>query len=222
MNNNFSEQSCFIRKITTGKIKKTVTENGVPVLKINIEYPEICGSLSKSENVYNNFYRTLTENYAKYCEEKLSRRIMRSNLKNPDFRPYGEIMKYYITANNERYISTVCEITHFDGYFSKTQRYSHVWDISKGIILPYEYFLRKNGMTVKKVRSEIAGMIVDRIKNGGGEFSYTENSVKRYAFKCDPNNYFLTENGIAFWFPRGTLAPESEGFPTYVIKCDLL
>ncbi len=210
------------RTINKKTIKKTIFEGNIPILKINIEYPEIDCDLLKGEKIYNDFYKRLTTNFQRYCEEKLSKQIARSSIRNENFRPFGEIMKYYITANGDNYISTLIEITHFDGYFKETLRYGHVWDIKNGVLLPYEYFFRKMKTNVKSVRREIAKIIYERIKEGGAEFNYTENRVKRYAGKVDPNNFFLVDGGIAFWFPVGTIAPESEGFPTYVVKTDCI
>lgn len=221
MSNTFDNNKQDFRKITNKKIKKNINYGDLIILKINIEYPQISEPQTKQEKAINSFYQALSNNYANYCENKQSKKITKYVINNNDFRPYGEIFKYFITLNNDRYFSVLTEITHFDGYFSKTQRYSHVWDIQKGIMLPCEYFLTKLKKNVKTVRYEIAQMILERVKNGAGEFSYTEKRIKKYAFNCNPYNYFLTENGIAFWFEKGTIAPESEGYPTFVIKCDI-
>lgn len=218
MNNHLSDNHKGQKVINKKNIKKTICRDNTPVLKVNIEYPEISDGTLKVNKIFTNFYYNLAENYAKYCEDKLSKQIFLKNIRNDDFRPFGEIMKYHITLNNSKYISVLLEITHFDGYFSKTSRYSHVWDTEKGILLPCDYFLRKMKINVKTLRREVAKIIYERIKDGGEEFGYTEKRVRRYAMKTDPNNFFLTENGLAIWFDRDTLAPETEGFPTFIIK----
>lgn len=208
-------------RVISKKIKKNVNSGDRVILKINIEYPQISGAQTKQEKAINGFYETLASNFAFHCENTESKRITKICVNNPDFRPYGAVYKYFITRSCDKYLSVVTEIAHFDGYFSKTQRYSHIWDMEKGIMLPCEYFLMHLRKSALSVRREIAGMILEQVKNGSGEFTYTEKRVKKYAFGCRLHNYFLTENGIAFWFEKGTVAPESEGYPTFVIKCDI-
>ncbi len=210
--------------ISTERIRKTVrNENGIKILEINIEYPQLSDNDKKNEFTaeFNGFYQKIAENYSKYCEKKILNNLRKPNVNNFDFKAYGEIMKFYIPYIDEKYISVICDITHFDGYFKKRIRTSQTWSCEKSIILPCEYFLSKASKSVKEVRRDVGNIILEHLKNGTTEkceFSFTAKSVGKYAFKVNVNNYFLSEKGLGFWFECGTLAPESEGFPTFFIN----
>lgn len=210
--------------ISTQRIRKTVcNENGIKILEINIEYPQLSDINSKKEFAaeFNGFYQRIAENYSKYCEKKILNNLRKSNVNNSDFKAYGEIMKFYIPYSDEKYISVICDITHFDGYFKKRIRTSQTWSCEKNIILPCEYFLSKASKSVKEVQRNVGNIILEYLKNTATEkceFSFTSKSVAKYAFKANVNNYFLSEKGLGFWFECGTLAPESEGFPTFFIN----
>jgi hypothetical protein len=70
---------------------------------------------------------------------------------------------------------------------------------------------------VRKIRKKIGDMISENLKEENHTFSFTEKGVRRYAYSINAENMFLCKNGLAFWFDAGTIAPESEGFPTFVI-----
>ena len=131
-------------------------------------------------------------------------------------------MKFYITRHCEKYLSVVTDISHFNGYFTEKTRFSCVWEKDKNRILPYAYFLDIEKISVRDVRKKIKEAIENELKDGAPQFAYTEDNVKKYAGRVSPENYFLTDCGIAFWFTPGTLAPASEGFPTFVIKSNNL
>ena len=222
MNNNIPDCRREVHSICRENLRKTVLSENIPILKVNIEYPCICGDEVPFYKKFNDFYKSLSSNYEKYCEKILSRKIENRRKNIDSFRPYGEIMKYFISLNSERYISVVLDITHYDGYFNKCLRISHVWDTQKGIILPVEFFLGKANLNVRKLRREICSLIYERVEKGGEEFHYTEGRIRRFAHRVNPENFFLVDGGIAFWLPVGTIAPESEGFPAYVIKSEYI
>ncbi len=205
--------------ITTQRIKSTVTKENAKIMEINIEYP----SLNKSENDeaskrINSFYLKLAKSYSAFCE-KMAERVNTAEFLSSSMHPMGGVMKYVIPFNTSEYISIVCEISFFDGYFKRTSRLSQTWDAVKGIMLPCSYFLKREGLSVKAVKKKVGDIISQKIREERNDFSYTDKSYKKYAYNADPKNYFLCSRGIAFWYGSGTLAPSSEGFPTFVIPC---
>ena len=203
--------------IKTEKIRKSLKSDNVRILEINIEYPQfLYDSSSEQISKINSFYKKFAENYEKYCECRLFRKILQSDFKKENFTPYGEIMNNIITYTDEKYISVLTDISHYDGYFIKRERMNHIWSVSKGVILPLNKFLL-SPKSRKRIKNEVGKQIVEQLYNKISNFSLTENSVKKYAFNVNTDNFFLCKNGIGFWFEPGTLAPESEGFPSFVI-----
>lgn len=204
--------------INIEKIRKSLHDKDERILEINIEYPQAEASdIPIINEKINGFYKKVAENYVDYCESKLRKRIIVSRNGNKDFRPYGEIMKCIITYSDSDYLSILFEITHFNGYFKRTSRMNHTWSLKKGIILPVGYFLKKMNKGEKQLRGEIGKKIFESVSGKETDFSYSEKSIAAYAMKADLSHFFLCRNGIAFWFDPGTLAPENEGFPAFVI-----
>lgn len=204
-------------EIITGRIRKTIKNDASPLVEVNIEYPVIRSNYQNDNyNKINDFYSRCSESFYIYCEKKISEKA-RTKMNSTDFRTFGEIVKFFVPFCDNEYLSVVCDITHFDGYFKKTSRLSQTWRIEDAVILPVYYFLRKEGVTTKIIRRNIGDIIHKSIGNDREEFSYTAQSIKKYACKVNTKNYFLSDRGMAFWFESGTLAPESEGFPTFII-----
>ena len=205
-----------VYEIKKEKIRKTLNDDLNNIMEINIEYPELhSAENNKSVAQINRFYSGISASFFKYCEKKF-RKIKQSNDSGEKTKT-AEIMKYFVPLKNENYLSVVYEITHYDGCFSETHRIAQTWNIKQGLILPVTFFLKSNGLNVRRIKKEVGDIIMQGIKESESDFSYTLKSIKRYAYRVDPENYFLCEKGIAFWFDKGTLAPDTEGFPAFVI-----
>lgn len=202
-------------KIVGCKIKKSLESEGITILKVNIEYPKICEDTEFS-SVFNSFYEKIASNYFTFCEGVLFKKLKKKKCTDELFRPYGEIMKYFITFNNDKYISVVCDISHFNGYKKETRRFSFVWSIENKIVLPLEHFEKEYCVKKHDIRKRICEIIMEQIKNECCEFDYSEKSIRRYAGRVNFSNFFLTNNGLAFWFDEGTLAKRENGFPTFI------
>ena len=203
--------------VSIEKIRNTIKKDGRRIMEINIEYPIVQGNNEKSFDRINKFYSEIAEKYFAYSKKNGNRISESSDEALYNSKAYGEIMKKHIALKTEKYLSVVIEIIHFDGYFSKRMRFSQTWNVEKQIILPLSYFLKMNRETRYSIKRKIYNKIIDEIKKGDSSFSYTTESIKKYAGNVNPNNFFLCENGIAFWYDCGTLAPENEGFPTYIV-----
>ncbi|MBR5309285.1 MAG: hypothetical protein IKU43_10955 [Clostridia bacterium] len=201
------------------KIRKSIDVNGKRAIEINLEYPQI-KTTEKAESTFNDFYSSLVRNYMSFCEKKLIKTAEARMRSDDSFRPFGEIMKCIVSYEDNFCISVILDITHYDGYFRKMRRISQVWSKKDGIILPSKYLIKKYNLTPRKIRKRIGDMISENLKNEGHTFSFTEKGVRRYAYGIKPDNMFLCKKGLAFWFEAGTVAPESEGFPTFIIPTE--
>ncbi|MBR3995416.1 MAG: DUF3298 domain-containing protein [Clostridia bacterium] len=207
-----------IPNIKKERLRKTLTFENIKVLEMNIEYPVFNrNEVDADYKSINDFYKKLSDNYINYCELVLYNRIKKHYTHNDNIKPFGEIMKFFAPHNSKDYVSVICEITHFDGYFKRTTRINQTWQYKDNIMLPANYFYKKIGMSHKKIKKYIGDIIMEKIKNGNADFSYTDKSVRKYAYNVNTNNYYLCKKGVAFWFDTGTIAPESEGFPAFVI-----
>lgn len=204
-------------KVECCNIRKSLKNENMPLLEINITYPRISAD-SEFSVLFNSFYEKIANNYSTWCEEMLYRKLLKKQKNDTLFRPYGEIMKYFITYNSDKYISVVCDISHFDGYKKETKRFAFVWSCENKIVLPFEHFEKELCLDKKDIRKKICETILGQIKSERCEFDYSERSLRRYAGHVNFSNFFLTKAGLAFWFDKGTLASADNGFPTFIYK----
>lgn len=218
MINNTTEQIENSIKTHMEKIRKSLDIEGRRGLEINIEYPQIddvkCGNCCKKINA---FYFKMAESFCEYCEKTAIKNTEKSIRESESPKPFGEIIKSFIPYHDDVYISVLLEITHFNGYFKSTRRVCHTWDYINGLLIDKRGILKKLSKSGKAVKKQVGDMIMSSVQNGTADFSYTENKLKKYAYRVNLNNFFMCRNGIAFWFDMGTIAPESEGFPTFIV-----
>ncbi len=206
-----------IYEISTEKIRNTIKKDNIRIMEINIEYPVIENKENSAIiDKINRFYNNLSERFSGYCE-KVSSAAWDSSINDNKFRPMGESMKFHVSYSDNQYISFVIDIIHFDGYFKSTKRLCQTWDIKDGVILPLRHFMKINGDTKKSIKEKVKSLIFESVAESCNNFSYTKASLEKYAGKINFNNYFLCTNGIAIWYDCNTLAPESEGYPTFII-----
>ena len=207
------------------RIAETLTDDdGRALLRVNIEYPQ--GDLPtankrKSNETFNGFYAAAASEYFAFCKTKRVKQAYTALCRDPDRKPFGEIMKYYVTFDSARFLSVVIEISHFDGYFSQAARFSHVWDVETQLVLPVSLFCDKLGVRVSDIRKQVGDLVMQSVERGNTDFPFAEKRLRRFAYRVDPSRYFLTPRGLAFWFRPGTLADEAFGFPTFVLPCDM-
>ena len=48
-----------------------------------------------------------------------------------------------------------------------------------------------------------------------GEFLFYEDWPRRVAVDFDPDNFYLTEDGVVVFYPLHTLCPAAEGIPEF-------
>ena len=145
-------------KIERSKIRKSLKNENSSILEINIEYPEICADTEFS-SVFNSFYEKTANNFSSWCEGILFPKLLKKNRNDKLFRPCGEIMKYFVTYNSDKYLSVVCDISHFDGYKKETKRFAFVWSCENKIVLPLEYFEKEFCITKKDIKKKICEII---------------------------------------------------------------
>lgn len=214
-----------IHNIRKQKIIEALTgDGGRTLVRVNIEYPQ--GDLAdvpkrKESETFNGFYAAVAAEYFGFCKTDRIKQASAALARDTDRKPFGEIMKYFVTFDSVRYLSIVTEITHFDGYFSQTARLSHVWDAESQLVLPISYFCDKFGLRASDIRKQVGDAVTLSVERGNTDFPFSEKRLRRFAYRVDPSHYFLTPRGLAFWFGRGTLTDEAFGFPTFVLPCDM-
>lgn len=201
-------------RIKNIKVRRSITSDGITSVEVNIDYPYLINY--SDDDPINKFYFTISQNFLKYCED-VSGKINQDYIESSDFKKMGGVLKFYTSYLSDDYVSFVFDSIWFDGFFKSLRRFSQTWCLKSKRILPVKFFLNEYGYSRRDVKVLIGNIISENIKKNVCDFSYNKKNVKKYLYHVNPDNFFLCRNGIAFWFEPGTIVPENEGIPTYII-----
>lgn len=207
------------------RIEKIVLESqmlyqGNPVLHYRIEYPqfyqlyqlnelgkvnqwyELSAKLRKSKNE-DRLYWDAAEQYRYFSENQFP------------FHMYEAISVYEITYNEDDKISLYYDdYIYSGGAHGSTVRSSDTWSVTSGDRLPLSKFLKPN-MTYQMIIEDINNQIANQISKG--EKYYFDNYQQLVAEYFNPQNYYLTKDGIIIYYQQYEIAPYASGIPEFLI-----
>lgn len=142
----------FTKKIKFSLIEKQIkeeilSEDGKPLLKLNLKYPEI--QCPKKDPLRKNalpFYQRLAEGLLHYAKNDFLKSAKRAFEGSESFMPFSVVMRWTKTHESEKYLSILIEISFSDGksepmYERKTQ----IWERKFGTKCRFsDFFDTKN------------------------------------------------------------------------------
>jgi len=135
-------------------------------------------------------------------------------------RLFGAQMDYAASYNDNGYLSLYFDRYEYTGgAHGNTLRRSDTYELSTGRVLPLSaYFPR--GFDYMKI---IIENILDQARTVmETEQIYFENYEELILKYFDPQSYYLTSEGIAFYFQQYEIAPYSTGIVVFTVPYDIL
>ncbi len=143
----------FTKKIKFSLIERQIKEellsdNGTPLLKLNLKYPEIqCHKKDPLRKNAFEFYKRLAEGLEHYAKNDFLKtaKIAKSSSESV-FVPYSVVMRWENTFESEKYLSILIEISISDGRNEPfKERKTQVWERKFGTKTHFsEFFDRKD------------------------------------------------------------------------------
>lgn len=130
-------------------------------------------------------------------------------------RPFESVLNYTVTYNTADYLSMYSDRYEYTGgAHGNTLRRSSTYDLRTGRTLPLEAFFPR-GFDYATVFLEAILTEARRIMETEPVFfeNYEELIVKYF----DPDNYYLTEKGVAIYYQQYEIAPYSTGIVVFEI-----
>lgn len=174
----FSVEEATIKREVKG-------EDGACLVRINIRYPDIaCGKKDPLSIFARDFYKNVAEAFCKYAETELYKRAKTVYESDKDgFLPFSAVMKYEITALDERLFSVYTDMAVSDGRNEPSvERKAQVWERDFGTKCKAQYFMPKKVLHEKL--SEI--LEKDELKRIDPEL---------FVMRDGALEFFLRENG---------------------------
>ena len=192
---------------------------GIPVLSASILVPDP-GPEKTAPRRIKRYYQLQCRAFLRYCERWLLpqaeaeyRQALASSAPLPSF--HAEL-HYQVTYNEGGLWSLYTQSREFTGSgLPLVTRRGDTWDLATGYPAPLSSFFPKGSAWRKKLLSLASEEIQRRERAGAGRFH--ENWRRELRRRFNSQNYYLTSEGLAFFFPMYALGPASEGIPTFLV-----
>lgn len=205
-------------------LKKKITArpvyNHTALIDISIAYPQVVmKSNPPVSSKISDFYRQTALNYYNYAMDKLYHTALddyheRKNNRIP-FHTYTAMMTYEVPLNLNGLLSITYDIYEFTGgAHGNTVKHADTWNMLSGNRLDLsDYFISPSYKSI--IFHNITAQISDQIAQGNNYYfdNYQTNVFKYF----NENNYYLTPDGFAFFYPLYTIAPYVAGIVTFIV-----
>lgn len=194
------------------------TVDDIPVLTAAVSVPQaVSGSQSVTRRIQK-YYRAQSQAYFRYCETWLLpparaeyHSALAASAPLPHFRAE---LTYRITYQQASLLSLYTQSLE-----TTTQRFlsrrGDTWDLSTGYPIPLSDFFPPHSPWKQSLMKTVAASIQRQEEEGAAQ--YAQHSPRALRRQFNPMNYYLTEEGVAIFFPMYSIAPPMEGIPTFLI-----
>lgn len=193
---------------------------GMPVLSASVRVPQPEPAADRVTRRIKRFYQLQCRSFLSYCERCLLpqaaaeyRAALSASRPLPLFRAE---LDYWVTYNEGGLWSlyTQSRETLGSGGVLLTRR-GDVWDLASGYPVPLRDFFPPRGAWKKRLLAHAAEEIQRRERAGAGR--WREDWRKELRRRFNPQNFYLTAEGLAYFYPMYAIAPASEGIPVFVL-----
>lgn len=190
---------------------------GIKIISCHIVYPQFIGN--------SNFLVQLNKNYYKeaimkkeYCESILYQEAVQALLDGSKAFPYEIIATLTLTLQTDDIISFYQEdYLYTGGANGQTKRIGQTLQTKSGHILHLRDFVQNKQTYVSCIQNDI----IKQIESSQDIDNYFDNYTTLVKTTFQPQNFYLTSEGIVVFFDLYDIAPHSTGIPTFLISYQL-
>lgn len=200
--------------------ERTWTVEEIPVLTASISLPTPAEGSERAARRIRRYYQLQSRSFLRYCERWLLpaaeaeyRAALASSAPLPSFRAE---LEYRVTYNENGLWSLYTQSRErgADGRTLLTRR-GDTWDLTSGYPVPLAaFFPRRSGWKRKLLAAAEAEI---RRREAAGAARWNENWRRELRRRFNPENFYLTGDGLAFFYPMYALAPASAGIPVFTV-----
>ena len=195
------------------------TVEGIPVLTASVEVPQPQGADMVSRRI-RRYYQTQCRSFLKYCERWLLpqaeaeyRAALAASAPLPCFRAE---LGYRITYNEGGLWSLYTQSRELTlpGRTLLTRR-GDTWDLTTGYPVPLSAFFPARSSWRKQLLA-LAAEDIQRQERAGIS-RYAPDWRKKLRRRFNSRNYYLTDEGLTYFFPMYSIAPAAEAIPAFTL-----
>lgn len=206
-------QTVNIKKVTYKRIVKC---HGKQALQVSLSYPRLVSEDFGARKI-NRYYQVSAERWRERWEGELYRQVCQGLEEDiTGALPWETAFDFTETYNRDGLLSLYTDAYEFTGgAHGNTVRRGDTWEVATGTPRTlYSFF-----PGVKRPKQHIIEQILEeaRKQNAGGEHLFFEEYETKIREQFDPNRFYLTEQGIAVFYPLYAISPYAEGVPTFFL-----
>ncbi len=194
----------------------------VLLVEANLKFPQLMqfsDKKTKQEIAFNNHYIKIVTKTEGYCQSTLlSQASSEYGFRQPNdlFTNYVHYLQFTVSYNTERFLSLFLENYEFTGgAHGTTVQTGETWDMNRGKLVSLQELFTPFFNYRSIIISNVMLQASERQKNG--EVMYFENLLQNIIKYFDEKNYYLTNEGIAVFYPLYSIAPYVAGIQTFVV-----
>lgn len=189
---------------------ETIVIHGKERLRIHLRCPHFEGEESVCRKL-NLFYGDTEKEFLDFCKKRYAPTLTHKDGK--EFNDCSASMSWYLTFENGKVLSILTDISVFDGTRRHMRRYAHTWDLFDCTPIA----AKKAFDTTSAAKHRYIQLICDKIRRKEGGLPYDRNAESTASRYFDFDRYYLTPNGLAFYYKNGLLFPSDSRCPSFVI-----
>lgn len=196
------------------------TVEGIPVLTAAVSLPRPEPAADRTPRRIQRYYQLQSRSFLRYCESELFpqaeaeyRAALAASAPLPQFRAE---LSYCVTYNQGGLWSlyTQSRESGMPGRTLLTRR-GDTWDLSAGYPASLtDFFPPRSGWKKRLIGLAEAEI---RRQEAAGVARYHEDWRKRLRRTFNAQNFYLTEEGLTFFYPMFAIAPAVEGIPAFTL-----
>lgn len=214
-----SEAEFAVRPVETERVWDV---EGVPVLQARASLPEPVEEARQWRRV-RSFYRLQSRAFFRYCQGELrpwaAAEYHAARRDSAPLSCFQASLEFQETYRAGRLWSLYTELRENAAPGSPMRRrWGDTWDLRAGYPAALADFFPRR-VPWKRILMDLAAAEIERQEKRG--LSCYHPDWRRRLRRCfNPRNYYLTPEGIEFYFPMYAIAPACEGLPTFLCPWD--
>lgn len=192
------------------------TVEGIPVLTAAVELPQPLDADAVSRRI-RRYYQAQCKAFLRYCERWLFpqaeaeyRAALAASAPLPCFRAE---LGYRVTYNSGGLWSLYTQSREITGHTLLTRR-GDTWDLTAGYPVPLSAFFPARSPWRRQLLA-LAAEDIQRQERAG--IARYDPEWRKKLRRFNSRNYYLTEEGLTYFFPMYAIAPAAEAIPAFTL-----
>ena len=192
------------------------TVEGIPMLTAAVELPQPQGADAVSRRI-RRYYQAQCKAFLRYCERWLFpqaeaeyRAALAASAPLPCFRAK---LGYRVTYNSGGLWSLYTQSREVTGHTLLTRR-GDTWDLAAGYPVPLSAFFPARSLWRRQLLA-LAAEDIQRQERAG--IARYDPEWRKKLRRFNSRNYYLTEEGLTYFFPMYAIAPAAEAIPAFTL-----